>query len=60
MMRYLLQSYSQSDVSRRHRGDFYMLVSERHQQPAHPLTTHNMMQKTHKGFDIMILVKSDW
>lgn len=44
MMLYLLQSYSQSDVSRGHRGDFYMLISKRHQQPAHPLTTHNMMQ----------------
>lgn len=44
IMLYLLQSDSQSDVSRCHGGDFYMLISERHQQPAHPLTVHNMIQ----------------
>lgn len=40
-MLYLLQSYSQSDVSCAHRGDFHVLISEWHQQPAHPLTTRH-------------------
>ena len=44
-MQYLLQSHSQSDVSRCHRGDLNMLIRERHQQPAHPLTTHNVTHK---------------
>lgn len=51
MMQYLLQSHSQSDVSRRHRGDFNVLIRERHQQPAHPLTTHKVKLLTHHTHD---------
>lgn len=41
---YLLQSDSQSDVSRCHRLDFYMLISKWHQQPAHPFTIQDMIK----------------
>lgn len=47
MKLYLLQSHSQSDVSRRHGGDFYKLISKRHQQSAHPLATQNIIQKNY-------------
>lgn len=61
-MQYLLQSHSQSDVSRRHRGDFNVLIRERHQQPAHPLTTHKTTRKvkllTHHTRDFG--KKTDW
>lgn len=37
---YLLESHSERDVPCRHGGDFHVLVSKRHQQPAHPLTAN--------------------